>query len=154
MLFFIVLLLIWGANLGIIKNLDRTFFKIPVFSHKEQDILMDIFMQSRLSCGAKCTELISHCSSFAWDEVETRCLLLASAFNLLFHNSSTQIEDNWEYYHLKGIVMYCHIYLHLSSYFARKYDIHLRHKHNILQMLKGLQSSPNLVIIIIICSFK
>ena len=112
-MFFVVLLLIWGANLGIIKNLDRTFFKVPVFSHKEQDIFMDIFMQSRLSCGAKCTELFSHCSSFAWNEVETRCLLLASIFNLLFHNSSTQIGDNWEYYHLKGIAIYCHIYIFL-----------------------------------------
>ena len=142
MLFFVVLLLIWGANLGIIKNLDRTFFKIPVFSHKEQDIFMDIFMQSRLSCGAKCTELFSHCASFAWDEVETRCLLLASIFNLLFHNSSTQIGDNWEYYHVKGIVVYCHIYLHRKKIW-HPFETQTQYSSDIERVTIKPQSSHN-----------
>lgn len=64
--------------------------------------LVDLLLNSRLLCGAMCTEQGYNCLSYAWNRDSKRCILFFQRCSNATQRDQT--EKSWEHYEIKGRV--------------------------------------------------
>lgn len=88
------------------RERDENFDGVSVLENiwKPDHVLESLNLSSKLTCGAKCMDLLHHgpCQSFGWNTIKRQCLLYTKPYYST--PTSGVMENGWQHFNVKGKV--------------------------------------------------